>query len=91
IDALSQRVRLTPKIVRKLADRHTGIGFVQAQEVSHLVVVDAEQRALGLLSREDVVRRGTDSPVSVSQADHRQMVVASPDTAVTSLAASFVR
>lgn len=65
--------------------------LMQAQEVSHLVVVDAEQRALGLLSREDVVRRGTDSPVSVSQAYHRQMVVASPDTAVTSLAASFVR
>jgi len=29
IDAVSQRVRLTPKIVRKLADRHTGIGFDQ--------------------------------------------------------------
>lgn len=29
IDALSQRVRLTPRIVRKLADRHTGIGFDQ--------------------------------------------------------------
>lgn len=29
IDALSQRVRLTPRVVRKLADRHTGIGFDQ--------------------------------------------------------------
>jgi len=29
IDALSQRVRLTPRIVRNLADRHTGIGFDQ--------------------------------------------------------------
>ncbi|GAA0689153.1 hypothetical protein GCM10009104_14400 [Marinobacterium maritimum] len=65
--------------------------LMQTHEVSHLVVVDAEQRALGLLSREDVIRRGTDSPVSVSQAYHKQMVVASPDTAVTSLAASFVR
>ncbi len=65
--------------------------LMQAHEVSHLVVVDGEQRALGLLSREDVIRRGTDSPISVSQAYHRQMAVASPDTAVTSLAASFVR
>ncbi|GAA0697848.1 diaminopimelate epimerase [Marinobacterium maritimum] len=29
IDAVSQRVRLTPKIVRKLSDRHLGIGFDQ--------------------------------------------------------------
>lgn len=29
IDGLSQRVRLTPRVVRKLADRHTGIGFDQ--------------------------------------------------------------
>jgi diaminopimelate epimerase len=29
IDAVSQRVRLTPKIVCRLADRHTGIGFDQ--------------------------------------------------------------
>jgi diaminopimelate epimerase len=29
IDAVSQRVRLTPKIVRRLADRHTGVGFDQ--------------------------------------------------------------
>lgn len=65
--------------------------LMRAQEVSHLVVVDDEQRALGLLSREDVIRRGTDSPISISQAYHKQMVVASPDTAVTSLAASFVR
>ncbi|MBA4501022.1 CBS domain-containing protein [Marinobacterium marinum] len=61
------------------------------QEVSHLVVVDEDQRALGLLSREDIVRRGTDSPISISQAYQRQIIVASPDTAVTSLAASFVR
>lgn len=65
--------------------------LMQTQEVSHLVVVDTEQRALGMLSREDIIRRGTDSPVSVSQAYHTQMIVASPDTAVTSIAASFVR
>jgi diaminopimelate epimerase len=29
IDALSQRVRLTPNLVTRLADRHTGIGFDQ--------------------------------------------------------------
>ncbi len=29
IDAVSQRVRITPKIVRQLSDRHTGIGFDQ--------------------------------------------------------------
>lgn len=64
--------------------------LMQTQEVSHLVVVDGEQRALGLLSREDIIRRGTDSPISVSLAYHKQMLVASPDTAVSSLAASFV-
>lgn len=65
--------------------------LMRAQEVSHLVVVDEDQRALGLLSREDVIRKGSDSPFSVSQAYHQQMVVASPDTAVSTLAASFVR
>ena len=29
IDALSQRVRITPNIVRKMSDRHLGIGFDQ--------------------------------------------------------------
>ncbi|MBV0933275.1 diaminopimelate epimerase [Marinobacterium weihaiense] len=29
VDALSQRVRITPAIVRKLSDRHLGIGFDQ--------------------------------------------------------------
>ncbi|GAA0787900.1 CBS domain-containing protein [Marinobacterium sediminicola] len=65
--------------------------LMRTHEVSHLVVIDGEQRALGLLSREDVIRHGTDSPISISQAYHKQMVVASPDTPVTSLAASFVR
>ncbi|MBA4503648.1 diaminopimelate epimerase [Marinobacterium marinum] len=29
VDAVSQRVRITPKVVRKLSDRHLGIGFDQ--------------------------------------------------------------
>lgn len=65
--------------------------LMQTEDISHLVVVDAGQRALGLLSREDIIRAGTDSPISVSQAYHPQMLVAAPDTPVASIAASFVR
>jgi CBS domain-containing protein len=65
--------------------------LMQEQDVSHLVVVDADERALGLLSLHDVLRGGTDSPVSVTQAYQRQMIVATPDTEVSSIAASFVR
>lgn len=65
--------------------------LMQEQEVSHLMVVDADERALGIISIHDIMQRGTDSPISVTQAYHRQMIVASPDTEVSSIAASFVR
>lgn len=65
--------------------------LMQEQEVSHLMVVDAQERALGIISTHDIMPRGTDSPVSVTQAYHRQMIVASPDTEVSTIAASFVR
>jgi diaminopimelate epimerase len=29
IDAVAQRVRLTPEVVKRLSDRHTGVGFDQ--------------------------------------------------------------
>jgi len=65
--------------------------LMQAQEVSHLLVVNAEERVLGIISTHDILPRGTDSPISVTQACHRKMIVASPDTEVSSIAASFVR
>lgn len=65
--------------------------LMQAQEVYHLILIDDDERALGLLSRDDILAKGTDSPVSVTQAYQKQMVVASPATPVSSIAASFVR
>lgn len=65
--------------------------LMQAQEVSHLLIVNAEGRVQGLISSHDILPRGTDSPISVTQACHRRMIVASPDTEVSSIAASFVR
>jgi CBS domain-containing protein len=61
------------------------------QEVSHLVVVDSQERALGIISSHDIMLQGVDSPISVTQSYHRQMIVATPDTEVSSIAASFVR
>lgn len=65
--------------------------LMQEQEVSHLMVVDADERALGIISILDILPRGADSPISVTQAYQRQMIVASPETAVATIAASFVR
>lgn len=65
--------------------------MMRDQVVSHLVVVDAEERALGIISSHDIMLRGVDSPISVIQGYHRQMIVATPDTEVSSIAASFVR
>ncbi|WP_417534228.1 HPP family protein [Marinobacterium stanieri] len=65
--------------------------LMQAQEVYHLILVDDNERALGILSRNDILERGTDSPISVTQAYRKQMIVASPTTPVSSIAASFVR
>ncbi len=65
--------------------------LMQAQEVYHLILVDEDGRALGLLSRNDILAKGTDSPVSVTQAYRKQMIVASPSTPISSIAASFVR
>ena len=65
--------------------------IMNTQEVYHLILVDDDGRPLGLLSRNDILERGTDSPISVTQAYRKQMIVASPDTPVSAIAASFVR
>ncbi len=58
--------------------------------IHHLVVVDAESKPLGLISNTDLERDGRDSVQPVSSAYQSQMIVASLDTELSVLAATFV-
>lgn len=58
--------------------------------IHHLVVVDEESRPLGLISNSDLERQGPDSVRPVSTGYQSQIVVASLDTELSVLAATFV-
>lgn len=59
-------------------------------EIEHLVVVDNDDRPLGIISTRDILMRGTHSVLPVSQIYRRKMIVAQPETEVSQLASTFV-
>lgn len=63
---------------------------MQSHGIHHLVVVDEELRPLGLISERDVALRGGNSALPVSSIYHSQIIVASLDTELSVLAATFV-
>jgi len=59
-------------------------------EISHLVVTNDDQQPIGVISETDLLRSGTDSPVSISAVFSDRLVAAAPETDVAEIAATFV-
>ncbi|MBT00252.1 MAG: CBS domain-containing protein [Oceanospirillaceae bacterium] len=59
-------------------------------KVHHIVVTDDNQRPLGIVSDNDILAHGSDSPMPASEVYQSQIVVAAPDTELSILAATFV-
>jgi CBS domain-containing protein len=58
--------------------------------VNHLVVIDQEDRPVGMISASDVREHGINSPVSIANFVSERLIAASPDTLVTELALACV-
>lgn len=59
-------------------------------EVSHLIVSEDNSRALGLLSRTDLLPRGKDSHHSIQTLYNTQLIAAAPDALVPDVAVGFI-
>ena len=58
--------------------------------LGHLIVVDNNEKPVGIISRSDVREHGKSSPVSIANFYSQQMVAASPDTEASLIAHAFV-
>ena len=63
---------------------------MQELEVSHLVVSDDDSRALGLLSKTDLLPLGKDSHHSIQQVYNKKLIAAAPESLVQDVAAGFI-
>ncbi|WP_299178394.1 CBS domain-containing protein [uncultured Neptuniibacter sp.] len=63
---------------------------MQSLEISHLVVIDADKRPLGLLSESDLLAPGTDSTTAIKDIYSRKLIAATPETLVQDVAISFI-
>lgn len=66
--------------------------WLQLEEygIAHLVVVDENERPLGLISRPEIQEHGTDSTVTLAVVYQKQMVAAALDTELSLIASTFV-
>ncbi len=59
-------------------------------KISHLMVVDSNQHPVGIISKDDVIEHGKDSPVSIANFYTRKLIAASPETDVSVISATFI-
>jgi len=69
---------------------HTAWERMLALKVSHLMVVDAEGKPVGILSAKDIITLGADSTQSITNIYSQQLIAGSPRTEVTQIAACFL-
>ena len=58
---------------------------MQELHISHLMVTDSDEKPVGIITREDIMEHGKDSPVSIANFYTRQLIAASPDTELNTL------
>lgn len=63
---------------------------LEEYQIAHLVVVDDNDRPLGLISRPEIQEHGTDSTVTLAVVYEKKMVAATPDTELSQIASTFV-
>ncbi|MDO6515548.1 MULTISPECIES: HPP family protein [unclassified Neptuniibacter] len=59
-------------------------------EISHLVIAEEDKRPLGLISKTDLIEAGTDSLTLISDIYSKQLIAATPETLVQSVAINFI-
>lgn len=66
--------------------------WLQLEEyhIAHLVIVDENERPLGLISRPEIQEHGTDSTVTLAVVYQKQMLAATLDTELSQIASTFV-
>ena len=66
--------------------------WLQLEEyrIAHLVIIDENEKPLGLISRPEIQEHGTDSTVTLAAVYEKQMVAATPDTELSQIASTFV-
>ena len=63
---------------------------MQELHVSHLMVTDAGDEPVGIISHIDIIEYGKESPVSIANFYTRQVIAASPDTDISVISSSFI-
>ena len=63
---------------------------MEEHEINQLVVVADEDRALGLITRQEIMDHGTDSTVTIAVTFQKRMIVAAPETELPQIATIFV-
>lgn len=63
---------------------------LEEHNIAHLVVLDDNERPVGLISRADILEHGTDSTVTIAVVYQKQMVAATLETELSQIASTFV-
>ncbi|WP_293264187.1 CBS domain-containing protein [Neptunomonas sp.] len=63
---------------------------MQELHVSHLMVTDADNEPVGIISHIDIIEHGKESPVSIANFYTRQLIAASPETDISVISSSFI-
>ena len=63
---------------------------LEEYQIAHLVIVDDNEKPLGLISRPEIQEHGTDSTVTLAVVYEKQMVAATPETELSQIASTFV-
>lgn len=63
---------------------------LEEYQIAHLVIVDENDKPLGLISRPEIQEHGTDSTVTLAVVYEKKMVAATPDTELSQIASTFV-
>jgi len=69
---------------------HSAWERMQELKVSHLMVEDVNGRPVGILSSKDILALGPDSTQSITNYYSQKIIVGSPHTEVTQIAACFI-
>lgn len=87
----ARQIMVAPVYTTRTADTlNSAAEKMQAHGIHHLAVIDEFGHPIGLLSDRDIDPFGEQSALPVSQAYQRQVIVASLDTELSVLAATFV-
>lgn len=88
--AVSHIMKSAVQTIRKEATVVAAWQRIMQNEIHYLIVVDPEQKPIGVLSDRDILIYGRTSTDSISSIYSKKIVAATPDTLVRNVAQTFV-